>query len=114
MRSQYGINWRAAVVMIAVLGPLLPGLAYAVSPTTVSVPAGVNNLYSISWLYGFHVAILLFWGLNYLFPAPEALVAATIPGVSDEIEGIEPSDQALPSSSNSIEQKTASVEEKGV
>jgi nucleobase:cation symporter-1, NCS1 family len=79
--------------MVVVLTPLLPGLAYAISPTTVSINQGLVHLYSISWLYGFHVSIFLFWLLNAVFPPTETFVPATISAFPEEntfIDGIEP------------------------
>lgn len=90
--SQAGVNWRAVVVMVVVLTPLLPGLANAVSPSTVRLGAGILNLYNINWLYAFHATIFLYWILNYVSPPRETFVSATIPGLPEEasiIEGIE-------------------------
>ena len=96
--SQAGINWRAAVVMIVVLTPLLPGLAQSVSPSTVAIPSGLANLYNINWLYGFHTTIFLYWILSYVRPPRETFVSETIPAFPDEsgiIEGIEQRDVSV-------------------
>jgi nucleobase:cation symporter-1, NCS1 family len=80
------------VVIIVVLTPLLPGLAYSISPATVSISQGLVNLYYISWLYGFHVSIALFWALNAVFPPTETFVSSTISPFAEDrevLDGIE-------------------------
>ncbi|KAK5127778.1 hypothetical protein LTR85_004894 [Meristemomyces frigidus] len=93
-RYQYGVNWRAMVVMILIIVPMLPGLGYAVSPETVRVSIGITHLYDISWLYGYHASIFLYWLLNVISPARETLVAKTIPGIPEYIEGVEIEDKS--------------------
>ncbi|KAH8897223.1 NCS1 allantoate transporter [Thozetella sp. PMI_491] len=111
---KYGTNWRAVVVLLAVLVPLLPGLAYSVSPNTVSIPQGLVNLYNISWLYGFHLSIGIFWALNYFFPAPETLLSATITGFPSTIEGLAVDERGAESLAESVDEKTVSTGEKAI
>jgi cytosine/uracil/thiamine/allantoin permease len=85
----WGTNWRAAVVTVFIVTPLLPGLAHAISPPNVSVNSGIDHLYAISWLYGFHASILLYYALAYLWPVSESLVSKTVSGPADLIEGLD-------------------------
>lgn len=100
--------------MIAVLGPLLPGLAASVSPTTVFIPEGLSNLYDISWLYGFHVSILLYWALSYFFPPKETFVMSHISAFPEENSDIEGIEQGVGSSTASVREKNVSVAEKSI
>jgi NCS1 family nucleobase:cation symporter-1 len=100
--------------MMAVLGPLLPGLAASVSPTTVSIPEGLSNLYNISWLYGFHISIVLYWALSYFFPPTETFVASHISAFPDEMPEIEGIEQGVGSSTTSVHEKNVSVAEKSI
>jgi len=79
-RYHGGVNWRAAAAFLIAVGPLLPGLAYSISPSTTFVSQGIINLYSFDWLYGFVVSIVLYVGLSKVFPAKESLSATTIFG----------------------------------
>jgi nucleobase:cation symporter-1, NCS1 family len=84
-----GFNWRAVVVMLVIIVPMLPGLGYAVSPETVNVPTGLIHLYDISWLYGYHASMFLYWLFNVISPAGETLIAKTIPGIPEVVEGVD-------------------------
>ena len=76
-------NWRALVVTLAVIVPLLPALANKVTPQTVPIPDGLQNLFAINWLYGFVLSVVLFYVLHKLFPDRQTLIPATITG--DEV-----------------------------
>lgn len=95
--------------MVAIVGPLLPGLAAAVSPTTVTLNSGLIHLYDINWLFGFPTSVFIFWILNLVAPARETLVPKTIPGVTS-CEGIDAEETAsAPSTPSSIHEKSAGV-----
>lgn len=87
---QWGTNWRAAVVTIVIVTPLLPGLAHAISPANVNVNSGIDNLYAISWLYGFHASIALYYVLTLIWPVSATLVPKTLSGSpAESIEGVD-------------------------
>ncbi|KAI3340097.1 uridine permease-like protein Fui1 [Ustulina deusta] len=80
-RYQYvaGCNWRAAVAFIVPVAPLLPGLGLSISgPEAVHIDAGLTNLYTFNWMFGFVTSIFLYVSLSYLVPAKESLVKETI------------------------------------
>ena len=88
--NQWGTNWRAAVVTVVIVTPLLPGLAHAISPAKVNVNSGIDNLYAISWLYGFHASIVLYYVLTLIWPVPATLVPKTLSGSpAESIEGVD-------------------------
>lgn len=51
----------------------MPGLARAVSPSTVHIGIGLRHLYSISWLFGFFTALISYFTLMKVFPAKSTL-----------------------------------------
>ena len=88
--DQWGTNWRAAVVTVVIVTPLLPGLAHAISPANVNVNSGIDNLYAISWLYGFHASIVLYYILTLIWPVTATLVPKTLSGSpAESIEGVD-------------------------
>lgn len=77
--------------------PLLPGLALSIvsggtnepSPQAVT-DAGIRNLYTFNWLFGFVVAIFLYTSLSWAFPDKQTLLTETIwalDGLEHPIEG---------------------------
>lgn len=80
--NKFGTNWRALVTTLVVIVPLLPGLARAVSPSTVHINAGLQHLYSFNWLYGFCLSIFLYVGLNLIWPARATLIERTVYGTT--------------------------------
>jgi nucleobase:cation symporter-1, NCS1 family len=86
-----GCNWRAAVAFIVPVAPLLPGLASSISTSgnggDLGVGAGILNLYSFDWLFGFVTSIFLYTVLSKIFPARETLLNDTIWDL-DTIEGV--------------------------
>ncbi|KAH7020733.1 NCS1 nucleoside transporter [Microdochium trichocladiopsis] len=114
-RYWHGINWRALLTTVLIMTPLLPGLANAVSPKTVSIDAGLKNLYNISWLYGYHATILVYWLLNYFFPAKGVAVVKTIQASEDEMNVSESIEVAGGTSvDGSVEEKKVSATEKAL
>lgn len=73
-----GINWRALVALVVPIAPTLPGLAASVSPTTVTISDGLQNLFSVCWLFGFTVSVALYSGLSIAFPDGESHVERAI------------------------------------
>jgi NCS1 family nucleobase:cation symporter-1 len=64
-----------------VIIPLLPGLAYSVTPKNVNIDTGLRHLYSINYLYGFCLSFTLYFALNYFWPDRATLIPAVVPGV---------------------------------
>lgn len=62
----FGFNWRAVAAWAMGFWPLLPGLIRQVQG--VADGHGWDHLYNISYFFGFFVAVLLHWGLFWLFP----------------------------------------------
>lgn len=72
----------AFVVPVA---PLLPGLALSIVSGGINAPsskvhtdAGLRNLYTFNWLFGFLVSILLYTALSCIFPDKQTLLAETV------------------------------------
>ncbi|KAF3762194.1 hypothetical protein M406DRAFT_341462 [Cryphonectria parasitica EP155] len=93
-----GFNWRAFIAFITPVTPLLPGLALSiVSGGSTAAPspkamtdAGIRNLYSFNWLFGFVTSIFLYTALSWAFPDKQTLLTETIwtlDGVEQPIEG---------------------------
>lgn len=78
--NKFGCNWRALVVTVVVIVPLLPGLAKAVSPGKVHIDAGLEHLYSFNWLYGFCLSVFLYVGLNFCWPNSATLIGEVVHG----------------------------------
>jgi NCS1 family nucleobase:cation symporter-1 len=78
------------VVTIVIVTPLLPGLAHAISPANVNVNSSIDKLYAISWLYGFHASIALYYALAYIWPVTGTLVPKSVSGsTAESIEGVD-------------------------
>lgn len=76
--------------------PLLPGLALSIVSGGTNVPspkaltdAGIRNLYTFNWLFGFVVSIALYTGLSWLFPDKQTLLTETIWNRDDQQQTIE-------------------------
>lgn len=80
-------NWRALIVLLVVIIPMMPGLANKVSPSTVIIPHGLKNLFAINWLYGFCLTLLLYSALNLIWPHKLTLISQTVHG--SPISGVE-------------------------
>ncbi|KAK5230387.1 hypothetical protein LTR47_007803 [Exophiala xenobiotica] len=75
---QYGCNWRALVVLLIIIVPLLPPMAHVVNPSSISVPAGFTHLYDFNWLYGFISGSTLYYLLNRIFPYKRGLIPTAV------------------------------------
>jgi len=73
-----GINWRAAVTLIATITPTLPGLMHSIN-NKIRV-GNAAYLFNIAWLFGFFVSFFLYWGLSTFFPAAETYMPAPVLG----------------------------------
>jgi NCS1 family nucleobase:cation symporter-1 len=88
-RGIYGkCNWRSLAIMVLVIVPMLPALANKVTPTKVSIPTDLKNLFAINWLYGFVASCVLYWLLNVAFPAKETLIPVTVHGDIEVFDGV--------------------------
>lgn len=85
--GRYGTNWRAVIAVFGVIIPVLPGLAAKVSPTTVTIDKGLQNLFSFNWLYGFFLSICVYYFSNLFFPHRSTLLPHAITGFEDVIQG---------------------------
>ncbi|KAI1480535.1 uracil permease [Daldinia eschscholtzii] len=80
--NRWGVNWRALVPTLVVIVPLLPALAKKVAPRSVDISQGLVNLFTFNWLYGFFVALVMYYVLNYFFPDEGTLIPEVVPGVA--------------------------------
>jgi NCS1 family nucleobase:cation symporter-1 len=62
-----GVNLRAVLAFLLALVPTLPGLAASVN-STIHVPEGFQNVYTMSWLVGLVIAGCLYYGLSTVLP----------------------------------------------
>ncbi|KAK3316654.1 uracil permease [Apodospora peruviana] len=86
-----GCNWRALVSTLVTIVPLLPALAKKVTPQNITIPVGLQNLFSFNWLYGFFLSLVMYWVLNLLFPHNETLITRSVSGypIALDIEDVE-------------------------
>ncbi|PTB50692.1 hypothetical protein M431DRAFT_94416 [Trichoderma harzianum CBS 226.95] len=64
----YGVNFRAPIAWAVGVAPTLPGFIAAVN-LSVSLPAGMTELYYINYLYGFVSSAVVYSVLHWIFPA---------------------------------------------
>lgn len=102
-RFRYGINWRAAIAFLVPVAPLLPGLAYSITPS-ISISQGAKNLYTFDWLFGFVVSIVLYTGLSLVFPAKDTVITETIWDY-EMVDGVVHSDEEKAGSTGTGERK---------
>lgn len=76
----YGLNWRALVTMILVVGPLIPGMANKIS-SSVNIGIGLERLFSFNWLYGFVLSIVLYVSLHLVFPDSATTIPTVVHGL---------------------------------
>ncbi|KAF6843922.1 ncs1 allantoate transporter [Colletotrichum musicola] len=87
--EKHGTNWRAFVATVLVIIPVMPGFAAKVSPKTVHIDAGLANLFSFNWLYGFFLSIFIYYFANLFFPHKPTLIPHVVTGFGDVVEGVE-------------------------
>ncbi|KAJ5093178.1 NCS1 allantoate transporter [Penicillium angulare] len=80
---KYGTNWRALVVTIITVTPLLPGIGNSVTPGKVNIDTGLKHLYDFNWLYGFFLSFSLYFVISKVWPCQETLIPETIPGIPE-------------------------------
>jgi NCS1 family nucleobase:cation symporter-1 len=86
-RYHGGVNWRAAVALLISIGPNLPGMAHAVTP---SIRVGtIEDIYDISFMWGFSSGFVVYSVLNYFWPATETLIESTIRDEMTFVNGVE-------------------------
>jgi nucleobase:cation symporter-1, NCS1 family len=86
-RYHGGVNWRAAVAFLISIGPNLPGMANAVTP---SITVGtIGDIYDISFMWGFSSGFVIYCALNFFWPAPETLIESTICDEITFVNGVE-------------------------
>lgn len=84
-RFGWGGNWRALITTALIIIPLLPALGHKVSPQTISIPLGLQNLFDINWLYGYFSAVAFYYGLNIAFPHRQTLIKQAVLGYPDTV-----------------------------
>lgn len=87
-RFGWGGNWRALVTTVGIVAPLLPALGNKVTPQNVPIPAGLQHLFDINWLYGYFTSLVLYTGLNLAFPDKNTMIPAVVPGYQNELHGV--------------------------
>ncbi|KAK6954991.1 hypothetical protein Daesc_002621 [Daldinia eschscholtzii] len=87
--NRWGANWRALVPTLVVIVPLLPALAKKVAPKSVDIGQGLVNLFTFNWLYGFFVALVMYYVLNYFFPDENTLIPEAVPGVVPVLRAVD-------------------------
>jgi NCS1 family nucleobase:cation symporter-1 len=86
-RYHGGVNWRAAVAFLISIGPNLPGMAHAVTPgITIGT---IDDIYDISFMWGFSSGFVLYCALNFFWPAAETLIESTIRDETMFVDGVE-------------------------
>ena len=86
-RYHGGVNWRAAVAFLISIGPNLPGMVNAVTP---SITVGtIVHIYDISFMWGFTSGFVIYCVLNYFWPSTETLIESTIRDETTFTNGVE-------------------------
>ncbi|KAG7823416.1 hypothetical protein KL909_003439 [Ogataea angusta] len=79
-----GFNWRAALAFLAGNVPCLPGLASEVG--SVSVNAGILELWYMSYFYGFLSSFAVYIVTNYFWPDRRSHVSETVHYIYEDEE----------------------------
>ncbi|OTA88073.1 hypothetical protein M434DRAFT_399143 [Hypoxylon sp. CO27-5] len=88
-RYKWGVNWRALITTLVVIVPLLPALAKKVTPQNVHISQGLVNLFTFNWLYGFFVALVMYYVLNYFWPDETTLISSVVPGDASVVRAVD-------------------------
>jgi NCS1 family nucleobase:cation symporter-1 len=112
-RYKGGVNWRAAVAFLISIGPNLPGMAHAVTPS-ISVGT-IDDIYDMSFIWGFSSGFVIYCALNFFWPATETLIESTVRDEITFVNGVEVLNDGLETPSEkdhdvkSLEPRTSSV-----
>lgn len=94
--ARWHANSSFVPAFVVPVAPLLPGLALSIVSGGTNAPspkaltdAGIRNLYTFNWLFGFVVSITLYTGLSWLFPDKQTLLTETIWNRDDQQQTIE-------------------------
>lgn len=87
--GRWGVNWRALITTLVVIVPLLPALAKKVTPQNVRISQGLVNLFTFNWLYGFFVALVMYYVLNYFWPDETTLIPSVVPGDAPVVRAVD-------------------------
>lgn len=101
--GKYGTNWRAVTTTFVTIIPLLPALANKVNPK-IHLASGLKNLFTINWLYGFILSIVLYYFLNLAFPNETSIVPETVTGF-EFLDGVSVVDGSLDANGNAETEK---------
>jgi len=85
-----GVNWRAALALLASVPPNLPGLIHSINP---AIPVdGAVFVFDIAWIFGFTVASTVYYLTSILFPARETMINHPIFDDTDEEKTVDEHD----------------------
>lgn len=109
-RYHGGVNWRAAVAFLISIGPNLPGMVHAVTP---SIGVGtIVNIYNISYMWGFSSGFIIYCVLSYIWPATETFIESTIRDETTLVNGITVFNDGLETPPEKVfKVKSASIED---
>ncbi|KAL5118332.1 hypothetical protein ACEQ8H_003681 [Pleosporales sp. CAS-2024a] len=85
--GRYGTNWRAFTTTLVTIIPLLPALANKVNPK-IRLATGLQRLFTINWLYGFFLSVVLYYLLNLVCPDKETMIDRVMTGFEYD-QGVE-------------------------
>lgn len=78
-RYFHGWNWRAWLVFMIAVGPIMPGFANAINPN-LPISTGAEELYCIAWTWGFCSCVVNYYILcRYIAPPPNLIDEAVFP-----------------------------------
>jgi nucleobase:cation symporter-1, NCS1 family len=66
-----GLNWRALLGLCVGFIPVLPGLINSITPS-ISISSGAQHLYTLSYLYAFLSAMVVYLFCSHFWPARES------------------------------------------
>jgi len=66
-----GMNWRALLGLCVGFVPVLPGLINSITPSIV-ISTGAQHLYTLSYLYAFSSAMIVYIFCSHFWPARES------------------------------------------
>ncbi|POY74656.1 hypothetical protein BMF94_2418 [Rhodotorula taiwanensis] len=78
----HGTNWRAVATLILTVPPNLPGLINAIN-SDIDI-GGIKWYYAPGFITAYIPALLVYWGLNVVFPHHETLLAEAV--TADDVD----------------------------